>query len=399
MNKMYKIEALPPRLVIGRQTETGVEMVQFDCAAWLSVWPEMEISVWPVRPGDIAAYPAVIERAGNIITWTITDVDTAVDGEGSVEVMGIADGKRKLSARAVTHILASGLGNTQDPPEGAKPWVDEVLDAAKRAENAADITAHPPIIGANGNWWLWDAAAGAYVDSGKPSQGAGGSSSDIAIDTTLSVPGAAADAAVVGGKIEELSEEISEKQPKGDYALKSEIPTVPAPYILPTASADVKGGVKVGEGLQMDGDVLGVVPEGEYELIETITLTEDGLITRTAEPDGTPYRFNAVYMEIISALENFNGFNVYFEFANGSSHPLWVEKYTGNTLLNNKYAYLEVAKQYGLYHARYRPHTTNNYITSLQESVIAKAGGGIKAIKVANIASAGTTFDIWGVRA
>lgn len=214
MNKTYKIDALPLRLVIGRQTETGVEMVQFDCTAWLSIWPDMEISVWPMRPGEIAAYPAIVERAGNIITWTITDVDTAVDGEGSVEVMGMADGKRKLSARAVTHILASGLGNTQERPEGARPWVDEVLDAAKRTEyaaaEAAEVSVHPPIIGDNGNWWLWDATSNAYVDSGKPSQGAGGGSSDVEIDTTLSVPGAAADAAVVGGKIEELSGEMAE---------------------------------------------------------------------------------------------------------------------------------------------------------------------------------------------
>ena len=45
---------------------------------------------------------------------------------------------------------------------------------------------------------------------------------------------------------------------------------IPKPYTLPTASAEVKGGVKVGEGLQMDGDVLGVVPEPELEFIETI---------------------------------------------------------------------------------------------------------------------------------
>lgn len=259
MNKTYKIDALPLRLVIGRQTETGVEMVQFDCTAWLSIWPDMEISIWPMRPGEIAAYPAIVERAGNIITWTITDVDTAVDGEGSVEVMGMADGKRKLSARAVTHILASGLGNTQERPEGARPWVDEVLDAAKRAEDAAaeaaEVSVHPPIIGDNGNWWLWDATANAYVDSGKPSQGAGGGSSDVAIDTTLSVPGAAADAAVVGGKIEELSEEIVD---------------------LDKAKADY---FEVGDGLQMSADrVLSAVgdgSEGEYELIDDYTTTEE----------------------------------------------------------------------------------------------------------------------------
>lgn len=46
------------------------------------------------------------------------------------------------------------------------------------------------------------------------------------------------------------------------------------PYTLPTASADTLGGVKIGEGLQMDGEKVRV-REGIYELIETITLEED----------------------------------------------------------------------------------------------------------------------------
>lgn len=50
---------------------------------------------------------------------------------------------------------------------------------------------------------------------------------------------------------------------------------IPTPYVLPTASETVKGGVKIGEGLQMDGDVLGVVPDSEYKLLKTIIIGED----------------------------------------------------------------------------------------------------------------------------
>ena len=33
-------------------------------------------------------------------------------------------------------------------------------------------TAQPaPIVGENGNWWVWDEQTRAYVDSGKPSRG------------------------------------------------------------------------------------------------------------------------------------------------------------------------------------------------------------------------------------
>lgn len=56
-------------------------------------------------------------------------------------------------------------------------------------------------------------------------------------------------------------------QPKGDYALQSEIP---APYTLPVASADTLGGVKVGKGLQMNGETIEVAEEGGFELIESI---------------------------------------------------------------------------------------------------------------------------------
>lgn len=84
-----------------------------------------------------------------------------------------------------------------------------------------------------------------------------------------------------------------------------------APYTLPTASAEVKGGVKVGNGLQMDGDVLGVVPEGKYEVIEVIAL--DGLtrVERTEEPSGTSYAFTDVLVEYYLSGQSENAGHVY----------------------------------------------------------------------------------------
>lgn len=73
---------------------------------------------------------------------------------------------------------------------------------------------------------------------------------------------------------------------------------IPEPYVLPVASADTLGGVKIGKGFQMDGDVLNAVggSEGEWELIETITIEEENVqaIRRSAHPDGTPYNLTAL---------------------------------------------------------------------------------------------------------
>lgn len=38
--------------------------------------------------------------------------------------------------------------------------------AASSATQAASWSAHPPYIGNNGNWWVWNISSGAYVDSG-----------------------------------------------------------------------------------------------------------------------------------------------------------------------------------------------------------------------------------------
>jgi hypothetical protein len=69
---------------------------------------------------------------------------------------------------------------------------------------------------------------------------------------------------------------------------------IPEPYVLPVASADTLGGVRIGKGLRMDGDVLGVEPEGEYELIKTIVLNEEVEMIRS---DG--FNLSKVYVELV----------------------------------------------------------------------------------------------------
>lgn len=50
---------------------------------------------------------------------------------------------------------------------------------------------------------------------------------------------------------------------------------LPEPYTLPVATADRLGGVKVGKGLVMDGEALGVEPHEKPKLIKSITVEEE----------------------------------------------------------------------------------------------------------------------------
>lgn len=136
--RIYPINDLPSCLYLGKQTETGVREVRLDCAPWLALWPDLSVSVWVTPPGGADAYPVVTHMEGDVLVWPVMDSDTAVAGNGYVEIMGVTEGKKKLSATVSTYIAGTTTGTTAEPPEPAQPWVDQVLDAAHRAEDAAE---------------------------------------------------------------------------------------------------------------------------------------------------------------------------------------------------------------------------------------------------------------------
>lgn len=138
-NKIHPINELPSTIILGRQTETGVNEVRLDCAEWLALWPELKISVMVTPPGGDSAYPAKTHMESDVLVWPVTDDDTAVAGSGAMEVLGTADGRRKLSAIATTRVLATTTITQGEAPESAMPWVEEVLEAAEQINKDVDV--------------------------------------------------------------------------------------------------------------------------------------------------------------------------------------------------------------------------------------------------------------------
>lgn len=137
--KIYPIDDLPLVIPIGIQSEAGVEEIRFDVKPWLDAWDGLELSVYPTRPGENAAYPAEdVELVGSVLYWRPNDADTAIPGEGTVEVVGITADKRKLSGACKTVCKATSLAVTQEPPEGIKPYYDGIINAASDVKKAAE---------------------------------------------------------------------------------------------------------------------------------------------------------------------------------------------------------------------------------------------------------------------
>ena len=133
---IFCVDHLPREIPVGYQTEHGVERVGFDVSTWVKKWPGTGFQLWASVPGTDTSYPAKSTREGNILFWDVGLADTAVAGRGVVEVVGLADGVKKI-ARADTLVRASTTAEPGDVPDVHQPWVDQVLDAAERAEAAA----------------------------------------------------------------------------------------------------------------------------------------------------------------------------------------------------------------------------------------------------------------------
>lgn len=136
---IYPINHLPDKIPIGIQTEQGVDVIGFDLKPWLDALPDMAFTVWHTRPGEKEAYPVNDHMmVGTVLYWHPDGYDTAIAGDGKVEIAGIGENRRKLSGFAHTAIQATSLVATKGPGESVAPWYEAVLQAAQDVKANVD---------------------------------------------------------------------------------------------------------------------------------------------------------------------------------------------------------------------------------------------------------------------
>lgn len=112
-----------------------------------------------------------INGEGVLLRWKISDDFTAVAGELKLMLKGfLPDGDPIIKwVGGTINVYCDPAGGLYPPP------VSEIEQALKEMYavlgQAQKVASHPPVIGSNGNWELYDKATGKYVDSGKPSRG------------------------------------------------------------------------------------------------------------------------------------------------------------------------------------------------------------------------------------
>lgn len=102
---------------LGKQGENLATTVEIDVSAWLEKWPAAAFYVLHKRRTDTIPYQvsgAVLE--GDTLSWTLTNVDTAVSGSGKVEIIAV-DGEVKAKSTTVDTVVEATLEAIGDGTE------------------------------------------------------------------------------------------------------------------------------------------------------------------------------------------------------------------------------------------------------------------------------------------
>lgn len=136
---MYEIRAHPGTPIpIGRRGENLARAILFDISHWVGKYGEGTVSLLHQRPGDSSPYPCAIVTDGSEARWEVTSADTAAAGDGKAELQYTV-GDSVVKSCVYQTFIPDSLGDGSDPPpDPAKPWVDQVLQAGADAKEAAD---------------------------------------------------------------------------------------------------------------------------------------------------------------------------------------------------------------------------------------------------------------------
>ena len=155
---------------LGRRGENQARKVVFDVLGkWREGYGEGVASLIVQRNGDAQPYPVTVTEEDGALVWLVSSVDTAVAGEGAAELRYTVGDTIVKSQIYKTRVRETLENSGETPPPAYQSWVDEVLQAAADAETA--VSKMPYVDEATGNWFKWDATAGAFADTGVAATG------------------------------------------------------------------------------------------------------------------------------------------------------------------------------------------------------------------------------------
>lgn len=122
----YLIDNPPSVLDLGRQRESLVTPVSFDCSAWLAEYPGGVLSALFRPPGAPGAWLCASTQDEGIIRIPVTEALTWETGWGGLQILlQVGDDIKKRSAVMKTWAEPSLVAADGEAPSIVQEWVDQ----------------------------------------------------------------------------------------------------------------------------------------------------------------------------------------------------------------------------------------------------------------------------------
>ena len=122
----------------GRRGENLARVLRIDVSDMLEAYPGATIKALAQRPRENVAYVAESAVKNGVLYWPLTEVDTGIVGDGLAEVRALVGDVLAKSVLLRTHIDPSLTApeDSATPPEPAKGWLQQAIEAAEKAQAA-----------------------------------------------------------------------------------------------------------------------------------------------------------------------------------------------------------------------------------------------------------------------
>lgn len=122
----------------GRRGENLARVLRIDVSDMLEAYPGATIKALAQRPRENVAYVAESAVKNGVLYWPLTQVDTGIVGDGLAEVRALVGDVLAKSVLLRTHIDPSLTApeDSATPPEPAKGWLQQAIEAAGKAQAA-----------------------------------------------------------------------------------------------------------------------------------------------------------------------------------------------------------------------------------------------------------------------
>lgn len=130
--------AVPNMITIGHVEETNAITVVFDISAWVEDYGSAYTTLLFKRNGDTIPYPVTLVEKGNIVEWTVNQIDTSVSGNGYIELNYIKDNLLVKSSIINVNVLDS-IGESGPVPDVYERWINQLIELSAETTRMANL--------------------------------------------------------------------------------------------------------------------------------------------------------------------------------------------------------------------------------------------------------------------